>query len=303
LLSRKIAYGGVKKRQGLFLSWQVLRTRARRAGASPLPTFGFSDLLFVSDRQLRCDCAEVRRSSFIPALRKASTSLHKARLAQGALVLAVFTWGITLRLWDLTSVPLRVDEAESSINALTILDHGYPVDHYLGMPIYENTLTRPWPESAEYEFRDSSYSSRGMVIYHGWLPLYSIAASFKLAGIKPDRRTGRCCRTAKYGRGGWTSDFQGGGPFLVLSNRLHPCRARCRGFHEKRLSARTPLARLLAGSCRASPETRRLVSGKKPGRSHPAFHGARLRDFRLLRLLAHVLLPFREPSREKRAEG
>jgi hypothetical protein len=116
-------------------------------------------------------------------------TLTKNRLAQAALFLAVLIWGVSLRLGDLASTPLWVDEAESSINALTILDHGYPVDHYLEMPIYENTLTRPWPESAEYEFKDSSYSARGMAIYHGWLPLYSIAASFALAGIEPDRRT------------------------------------------------------------------------------------------------------------------
>src|SRR5262249_39045045 len=47
--------------------------------------------------------------------------------------------------------------------------------------------TRPWPESAEYEFKDSSYSERGLAIYHGWLPLYAQAASFALAGVAPDR--------------------------------------------------------------------------------------------------------------------
>src|SRR5262249_27686429 len=64
---------------------------------------------------------------------------------------------------------------------------GVPVDHYLGLPLYENTLTRPWPGSAEYEFKDSSYSGRGVVVYHGWLPLYAIAASFALAGVEPDQ--------------------------------------------------------------------------------------------------------------------
>jgi hypothetical protein len=91
-----------------------------------------------------------------------------------------------LRAWDLGSKPFWVDEAESGINALTILEHGLPGDHYLGLPIYENQLIRPWPESREYEFKDSSYSPRGLAIYHGWLPLYLTAASFALAGIKPD---------------------------------------------------------------------------------------------------------------------
>jgi MFS family permease len=86
----------------------------------------------------------------------------------------------------LTATPFWVDEAESSINALTILQHGYPVDHYLGIPIFENTLVKPWPGNREYEFKDSSYSDRGVAIYHGWLPLYSIAASLAISHIRPD---------------------------------------------------------------------------------------------------------------------
>jgi hypothetical protein len=105
---------------------------------------------------------------------------------QGALFLLVLAYGIFLRAWDLGARPFWVDEAESGINALTILQHGLPVDHYLGLPLYENTLTRPWPESAEYEFKDTSYSERGVTVYHGWLPLYAIAASFAVAGVQPD---------------------------------------------------------------------------------------------------------------------
>jgi len=77
-----------------------------------------------------------------------------------------------------------VDEAESSINALTILQHGYPTSEYLGIPIFENMLVQPWPDHPEYEFRDISYSERGLAIYHGWLPLYAIAASFRVFGIE-----------------------------------------------------------------------------------------------------------------------
>jgi hypothetical protein len=95
-----------------------------------------------------------------------------------------------VRARGLSEDPLWVDEAESSINALTILQHGVPTDNYLGLPIFENTYTLSWPESAEYEFKDSSYSSRGLAIYHGWLPLYSIAASFSLNGVRPDEPDG-----------------------------------------------------------------------------------------------------------------
>jgi hypothetical protein len=102
------------------------------------------------------------------------------------LVVLAVAAGLALRGAYLDFGPFWVDEAESSINALTILDKGYPSDTYLGLPIYENTLVQPWPESAEYEFRDISYSDRHMAIYHGWLPLYSIAASFALYHIRPD---------------------------------------------------------------------------------------------------------------------
>ena len=99
---------------------------------------------------------------------------------------AIFVLGVALRLHSLNEGALFIDEGESTINALTILEHGYPADHYLGLPLFENTLTEPWPESDEYEFRDTSYSSHGMAIYHGWLPLYAIAASLALHGIRPD---------------------------------------------------------------------------------------------------------------------
>jgi hypothetical protein len=93
----------------------------------------------------------------------------------------LLAYGLLLRAWDLGGKPFRVDEAESSINALTILRHGVPVGHYLGLPIYENTLTRPWPESDEYEFKDTSYSDSGLAVYHGRVPLYGLAAAYGLA--------------------------------------------------------------------------------------------------------------------------
>jgi hypothetical protein len=80
--------------------------------------------------------------------------------------------------------PLMVDEAESSINAFSILERGYPGDTHLGIPIFENMLLRPWPEHPEYEFKDVSYSDRGFAVYHSWLPLYAIAGSFRLLGVQ-----------------------------------------------------------------------------------------------------------------------
>ncbi|MGZ0657382.1 hypothetical protein ACWPKS_17420 [Coraliomargarita sp. W4R72] len=109
-------------------------------------------------------------------------------LRKTARYLAVFLLllGLGLRAWTACSSNLWCDEAESSINALTILEQGLPVSEYLGQPIFENTLTLPFPESEEYEFKDSSYSEKGLTVYHGWLPLYSIALAQALCGITPD---------------------------------------------------------------------------------------------------------------------
>jgi hypothetical protein len=104
----------------------------------------------------------------------------------GLALAALLCAGTLLRLRSLDEGSLFIDEGESSLNALSILENGYPADRYLGLPMFENTLTEAWPESPEYEFRDTSYSSRGMAIYHGWLPLYAIAASLHLHGIRPD---------------------------------------------------------------------------------------------------------------------
>lgn len=115
--------------------------------------------------------------------------LSRPRLTRLELILlvSVVLVGGLIRLSSLTTEYLWADEAESSINALTILEHGYPTDQYLGIPIYENTLTEEWAGNQEYEFRDSSYSSKGVAVYHGWLPLYTIAASFAAFGIEPQR--------------------------------------------------------------------------------------------------------------------
>lgn len=117
-----------------------------------------------------------------------SSNGESASLRQTAVYIAicVIIIGSALRIWTACNTLLWVDEAESSINALTILDKGLPLSEYLGQPIFENTLTLPFPESEEYEFKDSSYSEKGLTVYHGWLPLYSIALSQLLLGVSPD---------------------------------------------------------------------------------------------------------------------
>jgi hypothetical protein len=113
-----------------------------------------------------------------------------ARLSIWPLVwIGLFSLAVFLRLSSLERMPMWVDEAESAINALTILQHGVPMGVYLGMPIYENTQIVSWPESPEYRFKDVSYSERGLAVYHGWIPLYAMAASLWAAGIEPDEVT------------------------------------------------------------------------------------------------------------------
>ena len=120
---------------------------------------------------------------------------HK-QLVEGCLLALTLAAAFAIRMLYLDATPLWVDESESSINALTILEKGYPTDQYLGLPIFENTLSRPWPQSSEYAFRDLSYSDNHLVIYHGWLPLYAIAGSFALYGVHPD--TDQNARASKH---------------------------------------------------------------------------------------------------------
>jgi len=116
--------------------------------------------------------------------------IRKRQIIEASLVILVLLAGLLIRMQYLDERPFWVDEAESSINALTILENGYPTDAYLGIPIYENTLIQPWPGNAEYEFRDLSYSDKHLAVYHGWLPLYAIAGSFALHGVTPDSANG-----------------------------------------------------------------------------------------------------------------
>ena len=101
-------------------------------------------------------------------------------------LLVVVLLGGALRLREIALTPLWGDEAESAINALTVLRDGVPRGDYLNMPIFENTLIRRSEGHPEYEFSDVSYSPSGLALYHGWLPLYAIATSFRMFGIIPD---------------------------------------------------------------------------------------------------------------------
>jgi len=113
--------------------------------------------------------------------------MRRRRLYLGGVALLLIAAGVVVRTSGLGSNPIWMDEGESCIDALSTLDHGVPRGEYLGLPLFTNALIDPWPESGEYEFRDSNYSRDGFATYHGWLPIYAIAAALKLAGIAPDR--------------------------------------------------------------------------------------------------------------------
>ena len=113
------------------------------------------------------------------------------RVLETTLLVACLLAGAAVRLAFVRNEPLDLDEAESSIRALSILERGYPADQYLGLPIYENVLLTTSPDSQEYEFGNSRDSHPGMAIDKCWLPLYSIAAACEVAGIRPDVDDGR----------------------------------------------------------------------------------------------------------------
>jgi hypothetical protein len=100
-----------------------------------------------------------------------------------SILLFLLLTGLACRIYDLGKLPLWGDEAESSINALTILQKGVPADRYQGHLLFQDWMIQHWPDNPEFEFRDISFSDRHVVVYHGWLPLYSIALSFRLFGI------------------------------------------------------------------------------------------------------------------------
>lgn len=136
-------------------------------------------------RLMRTDSAKKGRQG-----KQIDVRLNRRQLAGMILAFLIIVAAVRVRTLHIDAAAFWVDEAESSINALTILEHGYPTDSYLNIPIYENTHIWFSPANQEYEFRDVSYSENHLAVYHGWLPLYAIAASFAIHGIHPDQADG-----------------------------------------------------------------------------------------------------------------
>ena len=169
-----------KQRAGFMMSLGVCRIDAGGAGAIPPIKQGGPRCLWLYRRGAGTGLSRAGLMALTDGQRK---------IIGWGVLLALLAVGVWLRVSHATSNPLWEDEAESSINAQTILLEGVPTDHFLGEPIYENIMVRPWPESEEYEFKDLSYSDKGVAVYHGWLPLYSIAGSMAVFGEQPDQRS------------------------------------------------------------------------------------------------------------------
>lgn len=93
--------------------------------------------------------------------------MARGRFLSAGAVAVIVCLGLWLRVSWMNQSALWCDEAESSIHALSIIGTGVPGWKYVDLPIFENTLTNPWDDSEEYEFRDSTYSDPGVVVYHG----------------------------------------------------------------------------------------------------------------------------------------
>jgi len=73
------------------------------------------------------------------------------------------------------------DEAETTINTMQVLDHGYPSDTYKGKPIYENASYIEI-EDPKYALASTNYYGSIFERNKGWLTFYYQAAFIKIFG-------------------------------------------------------------------------------------------------------------------------
>jgi len=95
-------------------------------------------------------------------------------------VILVFLIAFFLRIYQSAGSLLWEDEAETALNSIGILDTGLPSGFFRGMPLFESPFVQK-SDSPVYEFSEYNYAN-GLPRYHGWLPFYPIALSFKLFG-------------------------------------------------------------------------------------------------------------------------
>lgn len=83
--------------------------------------------------------------------------------------------GLALRIWWLERHTLWQDEAETVINALQVVEQGYPGGEYHGRFLHENQPYLP-TDHPMYEFASTNYFGSPFERNKGWLPYYLLAA-------------------------------------------------------------------------------------------------------------------------------
>jgi len=95
------------------------------------------------------------------------------------LIILLFVIGAFLRLYNLGTVPLWQDEAETALHSFNVLETGLPVGFYK-VPFYENAYLIKSSDEM-YAFMPTNYLHTNLVTMKGWLTYY-IGAFFMLFG-------------------------------------------------------------------------------------------------------------------------
>ncbi len=90
--------------------------------------------------------------------------------------------GFALRATSNSGQLLWQDEAETTINSLQVIDHGYPSDTFKGKPLYENASYVP-SDDPKYAFQSTNYVGSKFERNKGWLTYYYQAFFLKLFGF------------------------------------------------------------------------------------------------------------------------
>lgn len=104
------------------------------------------------------------------------------RVRIGSFLALLMIAGVALRIIASGDRLLWQDEAETTINSLQVVDHGYPSDTYKGKPIFENASYLP-SDDPIYEYASTNYIGTRFERNKGWLTYYYQALFLKLFGF------------------------------------------------------------------------------------------------------------------------
>ncbi|MFA6908517.1 MAG: glycosyltransferase family 39 protein [Patescibacteria group bacterium] len=103
-------------------------------------------------------------------------------LLYGFLLIVTIAGGLSIRVAMGSNVVLWNDEAETTINALQVLDVGFPHGTFEGKPLYENASFIP-SQDPKYAYESTNYYGGTLERNKGWLPYYYQAAFLKIFGF------------------------------------------------------------------------------------------------------------------------